>query len=335
MKKLLLSFLSTLSIATTAQTLTYMNHAPAWGNIPYQTMQCDSVGIAPGASGASAAWSFSPTNIHSLKTYSTSNTSPTNTVYPLSNVSVASSAADIAYYNTNTNSFKYYGGNITINTYILNVVYASPALYALYPMSLNSATTSVTSGTVNVLAPVTFSQTFTGNCSVLADGTGTLVLPAKTFTDVIKVITTQTITSSAATVYMANFDYYSIGTSKAPVFSIQTSTINAIMQPSSTQTIVTVQKDYEFVGIKENSKNSIELSVFPNPATNFVNFSTISTEAVKITAFDVTGKIVATEIMETGKAKMNTSHLTSGVYMYHVIGKNNMILTTGKFNVTK
>jgi hypothetical protein len=98
---------------------------------------------------------------------------------------------------------------------------------------------------------------------------------------------------------------------------------------------VTVQKDYNIVGINESQKSEIQLSVFPNPATNFINFTTVSTEAAKVIAYDVTGKIIATELMEMGKAKLNTSTLASGVYIYHVIGKNNQTLTTGKFNVTK
>lgn len=99
--------------------------------------------------------------------------------------------------------------------------------------------------------------------------------------------------------------------------------------------IATISVINNTTGIKKTEKVNIELSVFPNPAINLINFTTISTEAVKIIAFDVTGKVVASEMLETGKAKMNTGNLTSGVYVYHVVGKNNQVLTSGKFNVTK
>jgi hypothetical protein len=67
----------------------------------------------------------------------------------------------------------------------------------------------------------------------------------------------------------------------------------------------------------------------------FINFSTVSTEATKVIAYDMTGKVVATEVIEMGKAKMNTSNMASGAYMYQVTDKENQILTTGKFNVSK
>jgi hypothetical protein len=325
-----------LSLATTAQTLTYSNHAPAWGNIPFQTEQCDSTGITPGSTGAGMSWNFTPTNLHSLKSYTTSNTMPGNANYPAANVSVYSSTTDVAYHNTNTNSYNYYGGNLVINTYDLNVKYANPATYAIYPMSLNTSTTSITSGTISLtLFGFPLSPTFNGTCSVTADATGTLTLPGKAFNDIIRLTTSQILSASGATVNLVNYDYYSASASKAPIYSIQTSTINATGQPASTQTITTVLSNWTVVGINQVQNSNIELSVFPNPAASFVNFSTTSLEATKVIAFDMTGKIVATEIMEMGKAKMNTVNLASGVYMYQVTDKNNQTLTTGKFNVSK
>lgn len=336
MKKIILSIFTFIGLTSSAQTLTYANHAPAWGNIPFQTAQCDSTGISLGSSGAGVTWNYTPTNLHSLKTYTTSNTLPGNANYPSANVSVYSSTSDVAYHNTNTNSYKYYGGNLVINNFALEVIYSSPALYASYPMSLNSNTTSTTAGTVNLTSPFPTSQSFTGNCSVLADATGTLNLSGTVFNDIIRVVTSQTIVAGiAATVYLVNYDYYSPSASKAPIYSIQTSTINAISQPPSTQTITTVISNWAVVGIKETQNPKIELSVFPNPATNFVNFSSSSLDAAKVIAFDMTGKIVATEVLESGKAKMNIASLASGIYMYQVTDKNNQTLTTGRFNVGK
>ena len=75
MKKTLLSLSLLFSLALSAQ-LTQANHSPGWWNPIYMTNQCDSNGVTPGASGAGATWSFNPTNLHSLKSYTTSNTSP-------------------------------------------------------------------------------------------------------------------------------------------------------------------------------------------------------------------------------------------------------------------
>jgi len=96
-----------------------------------------------------------------------------------------------------------------------------------------------------------------------------------------------------------------------------------------------VQNNYAYVGINESQKSDIQLSVFPNPATNLINFTTTSPEATKVIGYDITGKIIGTELMESGKTKMNTTNLASGVYMYHVLGKYNQVIKSGKFNVSK
>jgi hypothetical protein len=228
---------------------------------------------------------------------------------------------------------------MSINGTNITVKYGSPAVYAVYPMSLNTNTNSATSGSVNVLGQ---NGTFTGNCTVTADATGTLVLPAKTFTNIIRVKTVQTMTASltggaiTATVTMENYDYYQTNASKAPIFSISSSTLaSSLGGAPNEQKITTVLENYTVVSVNENEKNAIELTVFPNPTTNFINFSTASLEAVNVTAFDMTGKAVATEVMENGKSIIHTGSLGAGVYLYHVTDKNNTILTTGKFTVSK
>lgn len=339
MKKTLLSLSILFSFAVNAQ-LTQSNHAPAIGDPIFGTYQCDSTGITPGASGAGATWNYSVVpHISVLNTFTTS--ASTDISYNPADIAVSSAANNTLYYKSSATELNYYGGDLAIATFDLKVKYSSPAIVAIYPMSLNSTTTSITGGTINVTSPIPASGTFTGNCIITADATGTLTLlsalPTKTFTNTIRVTTSQTISSSiggGVTVNYIVYDYYSADDSKAPIFTINTSTITSGFG-TSTQTIVTVLKNYNDVSVKEKSKNAIELSVFPNPASNFINFTTLSTEAVKILVFDVTGKIIASELMETGKAKMNTGSLTSGVYLYHVIGKNNQVLTTGKFNVTK
>ena len=93
--------------------------------------------------------------------------------------------------------------------------------------------------------------------------------------------------------------------------------------------------NYSIVSVNENKETIIDLSVFPNPASSIINFVTTSPLASKVIAFDVTGKIVATELLEMGKAKMNLTNLSSGMYIYHVVDKDNQVLKSDKFNVSK
>ncbi len=304
----------------------------------FGTYQCDSTGITAGGNGSGQSWNYASLTEHlsTLKTYST--LTSFNAAYNPADVSVGSGPNNTLYYRSATTKLNYYGGDLTIGAFVLNVKYANPAIFALYPMSLNSSTTSITSGSINATAPLALSGTFNGTCNVTADATGTLTLPSKTFTNVIRVVTSQTISSTlagGATVNLLVYDYYSPDNTKAPLFSINTSTISSLLGGTSIQTLVNVMQNYNVVGVNETQKLNIELSVFPNPATTIINFSTASLEATKIIAFDMTGKIVATEAFEMGKSKINTSNLSSGVYMYQVMDKNNQTLTTGKFNVNK
>lgn len=335
MKKILLS-LSVLSAVAASAQLTQANHTPSFWDPIYTVNQCDTItsGV-PGATGAGAMWSYTPT-IHAsiAKTYSCSTSSNLN--YPGADGRVSSSASDISYYKTTSaTELAYYGGNISVNGVSAEARYSAPAIVASYPMSLNSSTSSVTSGTVNVTSPFPISAPFTGNCQVLADATGTLVLPGRTFNDIIRLTTTQNlIATSTATINLLTYDYYSPSSSKAAILSVQTSTI-ASFSGTSTQTITTLQKDFTTVGLKETKAGNTSLSVFPNPASNLVNFSTENGAAYKVAVFDITGKTVATELFEDGKTKLNVSSWNNGIYLYTVIGNNNQVLNTGKFNVNR
>jgi hypothetical protein len=335
MKKTLLSLSILFSVAASAQ-LTQANHAPAVGNQNYSTYQCDSAAINASAPGAGQTWTYATNNMNSISNYTTATS--TDATFNPANVSVSASTTNSSYYLASAANLKYYGGILTINGTNITVKYSSPATYAVYPMSFGTSTTSAISGSVSVLGQ---NGTFTGNCNVTADATGTLVLPAKTFTNVIRLNTVQTLTASlaggfvTATVTLNNYDYYETNASKAPIFSISTSTLLSSVGAPSTQKVTTVMKDYDVVGINETQKATIQLSVFPNPASSVINFATESMDAVKVIALDLTGKVLTEETIELGKAKINLTNFSAGVYMYQVVNKNNEVLKAGKFSVGK
>jgi hypothetical protein len=332
MKKTLLTICLISSFFLKAQ-LTEANHTPTSGDV-FGTYQCDSLGLTEGPSGSGSVWNYSTINIHTgiLNNYTSAVSSNTNNAGYLL---VSSSLSNGSYYSSTPSALKYYGGNITAGTVNATLNYSSPAIVAIYPMNLGSTTTNTIagSGVVTVLGAVTF----TGTSSVIADGTGTLVIGSKTFTNAMRLKTTQvlSINGGLANVTLVNFEYYYISKSKRPLLTITSSTLVSALAPASSQSIITIQKDYLTVGVKENSKESIELAVFPNPSNSFINFNTTSLEASKIIAYDVTGKIVLTENFENGKVKLDVSNFIGGIYLYTVIDKNNQTLKSGKFNVTK
>lgn len=349
MKKTLLSLSILFSLGASAQ-LTQTNHAPTVG-FSYELFQCDTAGVTGGAMGAGAVWNFTAiaTNTTPIASYVTAAAS--NTTYPSADVSVSSSATDIAYFKSSATGLEYYGGDVSFGIANGTIIYTSPAVYATYPMALNTTTTSTPSGSV-----VVFGNTgvIGGTVTTIADGTGTLNLDApgaaagttlKSFTNVIRVKTNETLLGNVNvgipityTITRVNYDYYDVTASRAALLSISNNTVvlTAITGPTTNIVkTVTVQRDYNVVSVNESKKASIQLSVYPNPAATVINFATTSPEATKVVAFDVTGKLVATEVLEMGKAKMNLTNLSSGMYIYHVVDKNNQVLKSDKFNVSK
>ena len=338
MKKIYLSIITALAgLSLNAQTLTDANHSPAAGD-SHSSYQCDSTGITAGAAGAGALWNYSTIVTHSSVVSNFTTAANANASYPIPGVQVASVLSDMSFYKSTTSDLKYYGGNIVVGPVSAALIYTTAAIVAAYPMSLNTTSSSVTGGTINVTAPLAQAGTFTGNSSTIADGTGTLALASGTFNTVVRVVTTQTISFTTplttGTVTQKNYNYYNVGV-KESLFSISTSTVITSLSPSaSTQTIVTRNKPAAPLAVNENSSALVNLVVFPNPSNTTVTFATENAEAKQVVIFDVTGKLVEKQNLTEGKLKLDVSNYTTGLYMYSVIGNANQTLKSGKITVS-
>ena len=88
-------------------------------------------------------------------------------------------------------------------------------------------------------------------------------------------------------------------------------------------------------GINNPIDGKRNVSLYPNPAMNIINFEINLNSATAIYIYDVSGKqIVNTEIKGT-ISKINTADLSEGVYMYRVVDGNGSALVNGKFNIIK
>jgi len=332
MKKIYLSLLSAVfGLSVNAQTLTQANHAPSNGDL-FDTYQCDSAAINPGAAGAGSTWNFGSITTHSNIVTSYTVSTVANATYPNADIAVYSSTNNISYFKSNASSLKYYGGNISVGGITATLNFTAPALYAAYPMSLNTSTSTTTSGTLDVS---TQPGTFVGTSDAIADGTGTLIVPGATYTNAIRVVTSQvinyTVSIITGTVTQINYEYYAAGV-KQPVFTISTATMASSFGAPSTQTIVTRLKS-STVGIEKNSAETIDLSVFPNPSNSVVNFVTPAKNAIIVTVFDINGKLVDKQNLNEGSLKLDVSSYAAGIYTYKISGNHNEVLTAGKFNV--
>jgi len=195
-------------------------------------------------------------------------------------------------------------------------------------MSLTKTSSYAVGGSITAMSN---NGTFTGTASATADGTGTLVLPGKTYTNVIRVKLVQTYSVSSmilnGTVEQENYRYFAAGT-KNPILIINTSTTN--LGSLSTQTTAMVDANYIPTGINSNSLKASNVVAYPNPANN--NITITAAEATNVTISDITGKTITSSKINDGKIILNTENYTNGVYFYTLFN-NTTVLGVGKFTV--
>lgn len=332
MKKLYFTLLSLFAGITisNAQLLLQSNHAPALGD-KFRTTDCSTLGVSPGSGGSGNSWNFSSVAINTTVTDYTVVSVPSSSAasYPSASVAVQTgTTSNYSFYSSSSNSLLYWGGNIVVGTYNIVLTFTSASVYAKYPMSFNTTTTSIVGGNLDALGN---SGTFTGTCNTTADGTGTLTLPARTFNNVMRVVTTTTLNftvpavAGAGSVIITNYEFFS-AESKSPLFSVVNSNIN-ITSPiptSQSDNVVTINSDYQYVGIAENSKEVTDLNLFPNPANGNFNLVFVNENASEVTIeiSNSIGQTVKKENLSNTKGVVSHSvditNLKPGIYFVKV-----------------
>jgi hypothetical protein len=329
MKKLYFSILSAIvGLSLNAQTLTQANHAPIVGDM-FGTKQCDSTGVNPGASGSGVIWTFTNVVVHpSVTNYTGVTTASTgsNTSYPSSAVSVSAGPNKNSFYSSTVNSLMYWGGDVSLGALgaILTYTGTQSAMAAKYPMGLGTTTTVPVSGTLTVSGN---NGTFSGSCTATADGTGTLKLPSGvTFSNCIRVMTQQNITFNvivSGTVVQTKYEWYN-AVSKAPLFAISSSSISSLAGNSS-QTVVTIASNYITLGVKESLTNSVDLSVYPNPAKDNLTISYYNENGnnASYQVLNALGQVIKQDNLGSDKgiirSEISIETLPSGIYFVKVM----------------
>lgn len=337
MKRIYLSFAAIVSFASANAQLTQGNNAPANGDI-FKFFQCDSV--SAGAAGTAMSWSFAVTT-HSSVTNNYTASTITSTTYPSANIGLALSASNTGYYASSAASLLYYGGNISAGPIAANLNYSAPSVHALYPMSMGSTTTSAIAGSITVTAPLSATGTFTGNCTTACDGSGTLTVAGMTFTNVLRVSISETMsfTTNVAPGSLTRITtrYFQSGI-KQPIMSVETVT-GTTMLGASSQTIAqhitamptsTIGTD---VGIAAYNAETASIKVFPNPASSELTVFAANEAATNVSIFDVTGKKVAAAAVNGVWTKIDVTEFNKGLYIYRVEAADGKALQTGKFTV--
>lgn len=83
---------------------------------------------------------------------------------------------------------------------------------------------------------------------------------------------------------------------------------------------------YNGSGIKINDEIP-EIIVFPNPATDYVRFESEQTLLDNIEVYNISGELVAKEIINSAEFSLNVSNFAKGLYMIKIQAQDNKVFT--------
>lgn len=268
--------------------------------------------VSPGSAGTGVTWDLSAMTNNSQVTVNP--TVNSGGPFPAANLKLTQSNGGIIYYNQ-TNSILEVLGIDAVST-VFN--YSNPATYLQFPLTASSNYTDQFACTYTVSG---FNFTRTGSTQTEFSGYGTLITPAGTFTNVVRLKSTQTLTDvySGGTINttIISFNWYKAGVHHE-VANVSASTSNGNTTNSAYYTSVPAN-----LGLEENQL--INLSAFPNPATDVLHIN--SDEMIsKIEFYTVSGELSLNHSMnESNTAEINIAALNSGMYLVKVYGKDGSI----------
>lgn len=83
----------------------------------------------------------------------------------------------------------------------------------------------------------------------------------------------------------------------------------------------------------ENENVSTSVSVYPNPSTFAVNFKFDAVQPKALVIHDLTGRLIENVLVNSSTLTLSTENWEKGFYTYSLIGNDNAVLKTGKFQV--
>lgn len=87
------------------------------------------------------------------------------------------------------------------------------------------------------------------------------------------------------------------------------------------------------LGMESHPKQP-EYSLFPNPASTFVNLSNLGNAAVLVEMFNSTGKLISSEKSANATTSLDISDLAPGIYFYRITDAEGFS-SSGKLNVSR
>lgn len=310
---LLICFLNILN----AQYSITQSSMPLPGDVDTQ-FNLDTNNLHIGTSGINQVWNYSSITSSlspSTSTYIATSSVPNASLFP--NATIALENGTSGYYEMyDMNGKKEYLGSAS-PTLSNCVVWNNPSKFYNVPFAYGNSS----SDSFNFILG---GDTYNGTISANANGTGVLIMPTYTLTNVLRIqyAFTYTITGANPGNFVAlQVEYYSAA-NKFPILSVGSGTYNGTFGTSVNKN-GSANGAY-FTGIKEN-KTPFIFSVWPNPVTNnelTINLTQNTDYPASICIRNVIGQTI--EIFEhtfsasNNNFKINTADYDKGMYLIEI-----------------
>lgn len=281
--------------------------------------------ISEGNAGANQTWDFSSMNVTGniqISIEQPSNTAQSSS-FPNANIAwvTSGSSGEVAYYNASSSSLQFYGIHVPGSA---TIPYNDPENQLQFPITYND-TYSDTWDAVFTASGITYHRE--GTTTVTADGYGTLITPAGTYNNTLRIHIKQIYQDSAniaGTPYVINYDVDTYSWYKEGYKSYLASiyTLSSTHGPQSSASYISNLP----VSMNEITRDA-SCKVFPNPASEKVNIELSTTGNVNVKLINASGHQVKTTAFVKGQnLQLDVSALPEGLYFARIVqGETNLV----------
>lgn len=322
MKKLLLSLSVFCALSTSAQSLILTKAAfePIIGDTSRAYVVDTSYytsGLNVGLTGANTLWTYSNLaasgNI-SMSAYVDPTAVPASSNYAGCTIVQKQGALNTFYKSVSSPSTQTEFQGINSSSITMN--FSNTAVNMRYPFAFGNVITDNFGGSFTF----SLSGSASGNATVIADGTGTLVLPnGVVFPNVLRVKSYQTTNFTAliinGNIKQTTYSWYD-ASQKFPILSInyQTTSISGSGSPTISAQVLGNKNNF-VIGLKEQELDPSAISLFPSPAGDLLKVDAGALKVNSIKLYNALGK----EVMHSEAAnELKLTTLSSGVYIVEI-----------------
>jgi len=207
-------------------------------------------------------------------------------------------------------------------------------ILATYPMAFGAVSADNFSGTLHYTLGVPSTTPLSGRVIVMIDGQGTLNLPNSSYSNVIRVVTTDSSNANISglgevIIERTQYEYYDHTASNLPVFAITTIKMTSSVLNQEETVVLSKDDPMQYLGL--NNATEVNFTISPNPSTDKITVTgEFSADAI-YSLVDQNGRVLSNSSISNG-ATIDISTFENGMYFLNMNSNGN---TTSKTIVKK